>query len=132
MILYTSAKLSKSAWGWLGVSVFCLAFYLVYNQFSHGVHSLYMTFLFGWPFVLGFIPAFCISMGLLPKAGENIGTLYGSAVAAITVSSLLRGIFDIAGTYSDYQVYLMIFGGILLVISLLLYLYRATLKKPVF
>lgn len=31
---------------WCFLSAFCFVFYVVYNHFSHGVHSAYMTYLF--------------------------------------------------------------------------------------
>lgn len=40
--------------------------------------------------------------------------LYHAGVAAVTVSSLLRGILEIAGTASDYQAFLMTAGAFLL------------------
>ena len=102
--------------------MFCGIFYLVYNRFSHGVHSPYMTWLFVWPLVLGVVP------GVYWKWRRNIArpgciplNLYHSGVAAVTVSSMLRGIFEIAGTSSVYQEWLMQAGIIMLYGAILLY-----------
>lgn len=97
---------------YLGITVFCAVFYLIYNCFSHGVHSPYMTYLFAWPMVLGLLP--CLVFWRLPRfrqPGNICINLYHPGVAAVTVSSLLRGIFEIAGTASVYQEWLMIAGG---------------------
>ncbi len=104
---------------YLCVSAFCFILYLVYNNFSHGVHSIFMTFLFAIPLVLGAIP--CLILWLFIKSGipnRICVNLWNSGVAAVTCASLLNGIFEIAGAESVYQRYLfyagiaMLLGGI--------------------
>ena len=131
MILYTSenrterAGFRRTVISYMGISIFCGIFSLVYNQFSHGVHSPYMTWLFGWPFVLGVIPyAFFAICKPIHAPGRFSFNIWNSGVAALTVSSLLRGIFEIAGTASDYQVWLMGAGGIMLAVGAAAYLIR--------
>ena len=81
-----------------------------------------MTFLFLWPLVLGFIPSLLLQLIPRMRRQKRISAnLYHPGVAAVTVSSLLRGIFEIAGTASDYQEWLMIAGGILWVCGLIAY-----------
>lgn len=94
----------------LGVSAFCLLFFLIYNIFSHGVHSPYMTFLFAWPLLFCVLPSLILLAGLIPEPLAVAQDLWNAGVAACTMSSLLRGIFEIAGTQSVLQVYLMQFG----------------------
>lgn len=102
-------------------TVFCFIFFLIYNQFSHGVHSPFMTFLFVWPLVLGLMPAAIRVKFLKPeKNGFWAANLYHSGVATLTVSSALKGILDIAGTTSDYQLYLMMAGFVLLIAGIVL------------
>ena len=82
-----------------------------------------MTYLFMWPLVLGLIPSLLMQVCARMRRQKRISAnLYHPGVAAVTVSSLLRGIFEIAGTSSDYQVLLMIAGGILLLGGFLAYL----------
>lgn len=50
----------KSLWIYMGVTAFSIAFFLIYNIFSHGVLSNFMTFLFIWPLVLGALPSFLL------------------------------------------------------------------------
>lgn len=104
---------------YLCVSLFCFIFYLVYNSFSHGVHSVFMTYLFSIPLVLGALP--CLILWLVKKMGmpsRICVNLWNSGVAAVTCASLLNGIFEIAGAESVYQRYLffagvaMLLGGI--------------------
>lgn len=96
------------------VTLFCLLFFLLYDQFSHDVHSPYMTNLFAWPLVLGLLPELVfLLLPTLRQPGTWAKNLYHAGVAALTVSSTLRGIFDIAGTASDYQEYLLLVGAVL-------------------
>ena len=109
---------------WFGISVFCLIFYLIYNQFSHGVQSAYMTYLFAWPLVLGFLTCAALYIiSRLRKSTIRISSIsddaYCSGVAALTVSSLLRGIFEIAGTASIYQTWLTYAGLTLIIIGII-------------
>lgn len=106
-----------------GVAVFCLVFFLVYDRFSHGVRSPYMTWLFLWPLVLGVFPCL-IGYWLLVFRYRNwlAPNLYHSGVAALTGSSMLRGIFDIAGNASDYQEYLMIAGWVMVTFGILIWI----------
>ena len=109
---------------WFGISVFCLIFYLIYNQFSHGVQSAYMTYLFAWSLVLGFPP--CAALYIISRLRKSTimissisDNAYCSGVAALTVSSLLRGIFEIAGTASIYQTWLTYAGLTLIIIGII-------------
>ena len=77
-------------------TLFCLLFYMIYNLFSHGVHSPFMTFLFAWPLVLCVFPC----------------ALFLAAPG---------GVFDIAGNSSVYQVIMMAAGFVMLFIGLILY-----------
>jgi hypothetical protein len=86
-----------------------------------------MTYLFLWPLVLGFVP-YTIAAFIKSKTaayGNSITriafNIYNSGVAAITVSSLLKGIFDIAGNSSIYQSYLMTGGIVILIIGIIIY-----------
>ena len=109
---------------WLGISVFCLVFYLIYNMFSHGVKSPYMTYLFAWPLILGFLPCSIIYVIIRIKhstihVNAVSDNAFCSGVTALTVSSLLKGIFDIAGTASVYQTWLSYAGASLIVIGII-------------
>lgn len=91
-----------------GLTAFCLVFYLVYNHFSHGVHSNYMTYLFMWPLVLGVAQKLIrLALPALPAPSENSSDFWNAGLAACIVSSALLGIFEIAGTSSVYPVWMM-------------------------
>ena len=51
VILYISENKNRKAARknvmiYVGVALFCIVFFLIYDRFSHGVRSPYMTFLF--------------------------------------------------------------------------------------
>lgn len=110
--LPSSPQKVKQSEIYLWNSALCLLFHLIYKQFSHGVHSPYMTWAFLFPLALGFLC--CRLLGVLPR-------LYHFGVATVTVSSLLRGILEIAGTSSRYQRFLMLLGLLELLAGVLLY-----------
>lgn len=89
-----------------------------------------MTFLFAPPLVLGLLPSLVLwRFPRIRKQPTLSADLYHAGVAAVTVSSLLRGIFEIAGTASDYQEMLMTAGIIMLIAGALLYIV-SFLRKP--
>ncbi len=115
---------------YLPVTVFCLLFFLIYDRFSHGVRSDYMTFLFVPPLVLGLLPSAVVRLfPAIPKQPAVSADLYHAGVASVTVSFLLRGIFEIAGTSSPYQEYLMTAGVLLLISGAVSYPAAVLVKK---
>lgn len=106
-----------------GITAFCFVFYLVYNHFSHGVHSDYMTYLFVWPLSLGVVQKLIrLAFPGLPGPSENSSDLWNAGLAACIVSSALLGIFEIAGTSSIYPVWMMRAGFIMLAAGAVLYI----------
>ena len=103
-------------------SIFCFIFYLIYNIFSHGVHSPFMTYLFVWPLLLEVLPALlCLMIRALPGPSILSSLFWNTGCALASVSSLLRGILDIAGTASAHQKYMMITGFVFLAAGLIFY-----------
>lgn len=101
----TSAK--KIAKRYAIAALGCAAFALIYAQFSHGVHSPFMTFMFAIPLVGGAAIAVGSSIAHvdLPRGTRQAWAL---AIASLTVASCLRGVFDIAGTASPLLVVYLI------------------------
>ena len=125
MILFTLEHNNKKRIIIYGaITLFCLVLFIVYSIFSHGVYSNYMTFLFAWPLLLGFVPALLIALiPALCEPSHLTKALYHAGLAAATVSSLLRGIFEIAGTSSPLQMPLMYFGIGMMIVGAITYIY---------
>ena len=123
----------KTALSALFLSAFCFIFYLIYNVFSHGVHSPFMTYMFAWPLFLVGVPAGLLYwIDALPGPCLLASLFWNTGTAALTVSSLLRGIFEIAGNSSVYQHLMMIAGFIMLGIGALLYFAGILLRSRAF
>ena len=87
---------------YVGVTLFCLLFSTVYAQFSHEVSSPFMTFMFLIPLIGGGAGS-GIRLATGAKEADAVSRYaYHSGIAALTVASTLKGIFDIAGTSSPF------------------------------
>lgn len=101
---------------YLAVAVFTFAVDHIYAIFGHGVSSAAMTWMFMYPLAGGLGLYLMISL-FLPKINYFIGyrlfcNIYNSGIALFTVGSFLKGILEIAGTSSAYNIFFYIAGGI--------------------
>lgn len=108
---------------YLAITAFCLLVSLIYGHFSHGIHSFWMNWLAFWPLILGAVPAALSAADIFPfrgttderGAGEVMKDIYRFGIAAVTVSSFLKGVLEIAGTDSVYPDVLRYAGAVMLV-----------------
>ena len=85
-------------------AIACALFALIYAQFSHGVHSPFMTFMFAIPLVGGVLPALGLAFAKARSLPNATRRAWALAIASLTLASCLRGIFDIAGTASPFLI----------------------------
>jgi hypothetical protein len=115
--LYTSAintgkfekQLRRTVWAYLIVSAAAVAIDKVYGAYSHGVDSAAMTWMFLYPLAGGALYFFIIGK-LFPRITHSVScrvflNLHNSGIASLTIASLLKGVFEIAGTNSPHLVY---------------------------
>ncbi len=96
---------------YIGITLFCVLFAYIYSLFSHGVTSPYMSYMFLYPLILGVVVGILCMIFKKNVSQYFFAThFYHTGVAALLLSSMLRGIFDIAGTASIYQTILMAIG----------------------
>ena len=89
-----------------------------------------MTFLFAWPLVLCVLPcALFTFMTRIHGPSLLCALTWNTGTAVVTVSSLLRGVFDIAGNSSFYQEVMMAVGFFMLFTGLVLYFFGIMLLK---
>ncbi len=101
---------------YLITTVFCVLFAYVYSLFAHGVSSPYMTYLFLYPLFLGVLNAYICMKSKRAKTYCFFAThFYHTGVVTLMLSSMLRGIFEIAGTASIYQTILTILGVVMII-----------------
>ena len=110
---------------WLAAATFCVFFSMAYNHYGHGIHSFFMSDLFLWPLAGAvwylLLPAvFSVHPRRLSVNAMNAG------IATITVGSLLRGIFEIAGTASPYVILFFCMGSLLCLLGILFLLWHKT------
>ena len=75
-----------------------------------------------WTLVLCVLPcAFFTFLPQMPGPSLLCGLVWNTGAAFVTISSLLRGVFDIAGNSSVHQVSMMATGFVLLFTGLILY-----------
>lgn len=82
----------------------CVFFAFVYYQFSHGVHSPFMTLMFLVPLLGGAIPALIAHFANVRPAPRASRQAWALALTSLTIACCLRGIFEIAGTNSPLLV----------------------------
>ena len=106
-------------------TLFCILFAIIYESFSHGVFSKFMILAFLIPLILGVIVTYILCFfkrEKLPTALEN--KLYNAGVVTLTVGSIMEGVLQIYGT-TNVKIFLyLIFGILLLTISILFYIFR--------
>lgn len=107
-------QLTKTIWGYLILSVVAVVVDKVYGIFGHGVHSAAMTWMFLYPLLGGALFYFIIQRTIknvtkFPGCRVFLN-LHNSGIATLTIASLMKGIFEIAGTNSPYLVYYYITG----------------------
>lgn len=96
-----------------GLSIFLLIFGLVYQAFSYGETSLFMQGAYLIPLVGGGL--YLLILKIYPLASRLSMNLWNSALATWTVGALLRGIINLSGRSTSFDlVYWLVGGGFLL------------------
>ena len=109
-------KIIKSSMFWYAIfSVICIVINCIYAQFSHEVSSNYMTYMFLYPLILGTIESL-----LNIRKNRWAKDVCFSGILTLTIGSFLQGIFEIAGTASEFQIVFYVVGIILILCSLII------------
>ncbi len=110
---------------YLGVTLCCMLFAYAYSLFSHGVTSPYMSYMFFFPLVFGAIGGTLCMIFKKSSPNHFFAThLYHTGVVALLLSSMLRGVFEIAGTASVYQTVLAGIGIVAIVCGALCFIIK--------
>lgn len=113
----STAAHGKAARRYLVAALGCGAFALIYAQFSHGVYSPFMTFMFAIPLIGGALPALVAHLAHMAPAPRAARQAWALALASLAVASCLHGIFDIAGTASPYLPAYLVAAAVFAVIA---------------
>ena len=112
------------------ITFFCALFSAVYEHYSHEVYSDFMVYLFLFPLVGGALP-FTV-MGLIKsfKSPSPVSMrIYNSGIAALTLGSCIKGVFDIYGTSSAYVNIYWISGALLICTAVISWICNKSLPK---
>lgn len=125
-------QLKKEIGIYLILSVVAIVIDKVYGIFGHGVESASMTWMFLYPLLGGALFYFIIQR-FIPQITKFSGcrvflNIHNSAIVTLTLASLLKGIFEIAGTNSPYLVYYYITGATFITAGLIIMIILVTNK----
>lgn len=94
----TTKEVLKRVFVYLGITAFIALFGFVYEQFSHGVDSLYMWFAWVWVLGFGLIPyLLLLVLPIKRMPGTLTECFYNVGVAFITTRSIFFGVLEIYG-----------------------------------
>jgi|GEM_PF-3615546 len=91
-------------------------FSYIYESFSHGVYSIFMTHLFLIPLLCGAVPSFLLALSRKVYVDPTARLLWSALVLTLALGSATQGVVEIYGTTTDYIVMYPVFAAILLVI----------------
>lgn len=102
------------------LTLFCIVFTVIYEQFSHGAVSSYMRSMFWMPLVGCTLPALlCFFTPLHRFVGRMAFNLWNSGLAVWVVGCLFRGIVNISGRYTSLDTPYWVIGWIFLGLAIL-------------
>ena len=108
---------------YIGVTIFCALFGIIYELNAHNVLSYYMMFGFLWPLIggVGFYTFLkFVLKNYLPSQAASYA--YNCGLATLTVGCYFQGIIEIYGTTRDkYVILYTVLGIILMAAALILY-----------
>lgn len=116
----------KSIISYFIVTIFLILLNYIYSIFSHNVSSNYMTYMFIYPLVTGILVSIFI---LINKNISKLKSFYigksilNYGIAIMVFRSFMKGVFEIAGTDSNYLTYYFYMGLILILVSGILLIY---------
>ncbi len=102
------------------ISLLCVIFTVIYEQFSHGATSPYMRCMFLMPLVGCVLPAAVGYFTHLHRPVSRVAfNLWNSGLAVWTVGCLFRGIVNISGRYTDLDRIYWVAGWVFLGLAVL-------------
>ncbi len=135
MTLYTSDNMNQKRclnglmWSMVAAA-FLAVFARVYNHFGHGITSIYMSYVFAIPMLLG--GAVYLIMVFLPKRLKirRISfNVYNAGIATLVSASIIKGICEIAGADSEYIKYFWLTGAILCIAAAAIYIIQIVIRR---
>ena len=96
---------------YLCITVFCIAFNVIYTHFSYGMTSAHMKYMFLFPLLLGCVPSlvliFTKTYGCISRISFN---LWNAGCATFTTGCIVVGIITNSGRHTDAFVIYCVIG----------------------
>lgn len=113
-------KYKKTTLVYLLIAAFCVVFCLIYEQFSYGEHADCMRLMFLLPLLGGALPFGVKAYSRKRRKGSRVAyNLWNSGIAVLASGCLIKGIIEISGRTSDYDMFYGV-GGIALLVAALI------------
>ena len=112
----------------IAAALFLLAFGYIYESFSHGVHSPFMTYAFTVPLLAG-AGVYAVLLAAKKYPARATVLLWNSCIAAFSVGSVFKGVLDIYGTTNSLIFVYPAAGGALLLAALVSVPVTAMIRK---
>lgn len=110
-------KYKKTTLVYLLIAAFCVVFCLIYEQFSYGEHADCMRLMFLMPLLGGALPSGMMAYSRTRRKGSRVAyNLWNSGIAVLASGCLIKGIIEISGRTSDYDMFYWV-GGIALLLA---------------
>ena len=109
------------------VGLYLILFTLVYEQFSHGIHSNAMRYAFVIPWGLGAL-LFCIFF-FIPVYPIISKKIWDMAITSVILGLLLHGVFEIYGNTEPLVPIFFYIGSLTGLVAIGSYLYLVIIKR---
>ena len=116
----------KKSFIYLGISAFVFIFSQVYEHFSHGVYSGFMIYAFLIPFVGLFVPSI-LNRFILKREIPDMAKL-SLKCGTLTVGSIYKGVLEIYGTSTNFEIIYLIVGLVLCILAGILMTIKSNIK----
>lgn len=113
-------KIKRTIAMYLIITIILFLFQLIYHQFSHGVVSTGLKFVWLIPLIGGLLVLF-LNHSLRILENRFAFNLYNIALALSINYLILQGILDIAGSDSPFLLYNLVLSGVAFSLSILLF-----------
>ena len=118
----------KKSFIYLGISAFVFIFSQVYEHFSHGVYSGFMIYAFLIPFIGLFVPSILNRFILKREIPDKAKLSLKCGIATLTVGSIYKGVLEIYGTSTNFEIIYLTVGLVLCILAVILMTIKSNIK----
>lgn len=117
----------KQALKYLVISLALLFATIIYENFSHGINSIYMRITCLFPFIGGTLLTLILTNQHKPNKLSI--SLWRMGLSTLVVGSFLLGVFEIYGSIETFVYIYFYVGGVLSILSIIIYIIYLLKRK---